>query len=157
MRSAEIARCGASVNRRTSSTVEEGIAYGGMMRFSRSTISSPAISVPQRAPARAYAFDSVRSTTRFGSSPSREVRLARLENSMYASSTHTSACAASAEQIDSIARSSSRLPVGLFGEQRNTILARRPASITASVSSAKPASSSGTSTTSAPWMRAATL
>lgn len=52
-RSAAIARCGASVSASTSSTVEAGIAYGGMIRRSSPTTSSQATSVPSRAPASA--------------------------------------------------------------------------------------------------------
>ena len=120
--------------------------------------SGSAISVPQRAPASPCALDSVRRIARCGSSARWRARLCVLANSRYASSTTSSARPASLPAMRTIVGSSSRFPLGLFGEHRNTSLTSAVhCSSTARSSRANPAAArSGTVATCAPWMRAAT-
>src|SRR5205807_2405665 len=105
-----------------------------------------------------YALDSVRRIARCGSSARWRARLCVLANSRYASSTTSSARPASLPAMRTIVGSSSRFPLGLFGEHRNTSLTSAVhCSSTARSSRANPAAArSGTVATCAPWMRAAT-
>ena len=136
MRAADEARCGASVSASTSSTVDAGIAYGGMMRlqqpddFLAGEQRAAGARRPARRPSTACAGSrgsEIRARRGTRLAPLRELDVGLVEHD-------ERRVRASSRQTRSMAASSSRLPVGLFGEQRKTSLARRPAAMTASAS-----------------------
>src|SRR2546421_3963124 len=95
--------------------------YGSRAASYVAAIRRSATSAPSRRPAAACAFEKVRATTTFGCSAIRG-RKVWPENSAYASSTRTSVRGASAAAR--IVASSTRSPVGLFGDEKQTTSGR---------------------------------
>ena len=159
MRDCMMASCGGSSSVSAASTVSCVIAYGGITLRSSATISGSAISVPQRAPASPCAFDSVRRITSCGRSCTcRTQALARRRTR------HRPRRPRPARGLRG-ARAMRRTSASSAGCRSDCSASRgTPASRSACIAGARrphPARSrrstcSGTATTSAPWMRAAT-
>ncbi len=117
-----------------------------------------AIVVPMRAPARPNALERVRRMTRFRVRRDFRGKTRDVREIDVGHRPRTTARPARVRMTFITASRSSRPPVGLLGEQRKTsFTAGDTAARTASASSAKSFSrTSGTLTTFAPWMPAAT-
>ncbi len=117
-------------------------------------MASSANAIPTRRPAIPHAFEKVRSTTMFGCEAIEDKRDSTLANSAYASSTTTiplKFCA-----IRMITSRSITLPVGLFGEQTNTIFVCWPSERRTSSASSEKSLRSGTSLTATSLISAET-
>ena len=103
----------------------DGIVIGAGERRAVSSAATCgcAIAYPTRSPARPNALESVRSTTRFGSSATSGTTVSP-PYSTYASST-TSSVSGRARANDAISAGDSFSPVGLFGLQSHTTAAAR--------------------------------